>query len=88
MPEKIDGYLTCWVTVREDGTLGIILPDADAMPERFRDRLKEVATKVEGVNSVDPSQTRLPEAWASLPAYLLTAGTAMQLVEQHRGMDQ
>ena len=51
MPEKIDGYLTCWVTVREDGTLGIILPDADAMPERFRDRLKEVATKVEGVNS-------------------------------------
>ncbi|OQX09821.1 MAG: hypothetical protein BWK73_21770 [Thiothrix lacustris] len=42
--------------------------------------------QVEGVNSVDPSQTRLPEAWASLPAYLLTAGTAMQLVEQHRGM--
>jgi hypothetical protein len=42
--------------------------------------------QVEGVNSVDPTQTRLPEDWASLPAYLLTAGSTMKLVEQHRGM--
>ncbi|UOG91014.1 MAG: hypothetical protein L3K52_12485 [Candidatus Thiothrix sulfatifontis] len=42
--------------------------------------------QVEGVNSVDPSQTRLPDTWASLPAYLLTSGSKMTLAEQHRGM--
>jgi hypothetical protein len=42
--------------------------------------------QVEGVNSVDPNQTRLPEEWASLPAYLMTTGSTMTLVEQHRGM--
>jgi hypothetical protein len=42
--------------------------------------------QVEGVNSVDPNQTRLPAEWASLPAYLMTTGSRMKLVEQHRGM--
>ncbi|MBO0611905.1 hypothetical protein [Thiothrix fructosivorans] len=42
--------------------------------------------QVEGVNSVDPSQTRLPEEWASLPAYLMTTDSKMTLAEQHRGM--
>lgn len=42
--------------------------------------------QVEGVNSIDPSQTRLPEDWASLPAYLMGSGSAMTLTEQHRGM--
>lgn len=42
--------------------------------------------QVEGVNSIDPSQTRLPEAWASLPAYLMAGGSTMTLAEQHRGM--
>lgn len=42
--------------------------------------------QVEGVNSVDPSQTRLPQEWASLPAYLLSNGSKMTLAEQHRGM--
>lgn len=44
--------------------------------------------QVEGVNSIDPSQTRLPEDWANLPAYIMTAGSTMALVEQHRGMAQ
>lgn len=42
--------------------------------------------QLEGVNSIDPSQTRLPEEWASLPAYLMTTGGNMTLAEQHRGM--
>lgn len=42
--------------------------------------------QVEGVNSIDPSQTRLPPDWASLPAYLLGGGSQMKLVEQHRGL--
>ncbi|MEB4589659.1 hypothetical protein VSS37_01575 [Candidatus Thiothrix sp. Deng01] len=43
-------------------------------------------TQVEGVNSIDPSQTRLPPEWASLPAYLMTGGGVMKLAEQHRGI--
>jgi hypothetical protein len=42
--------------------------------------------QVEDVNSIDPSQTRLPEEWANLPAYLMTSGGHMTLAEQHRGM--
>lgn len=42
--------------------------------------------QVEGVNSIDPSQTRLPQDWANLPAYLMTTGSTMKLAEQHRGM--
>ncbi len=42
--------------------------------------------QVEDVNSIDPSQTRLPEEWANLPAYLMTNGSHMTLAEQHRGM--
>lgn len=42
--------------------------------------------QVEGVNSIDPSQTRLPQDWANLPAYLMTSGSSMTLAEQHRGM--
>ncbi|MBI5200096.1 MAG: hypothetical protein HY925_00795, partial [Elusimicrobia bacterium] len=39
---------------------------------------------VEGVPSVDPKQTRLPEEWKRLPAYLMREGT-MRLVERRRG---
>lgn len=50
--EKANGYLQCWVTVREDGTLSIILPDFEDMPKgELRDTLKKVATKVPGDNS-------------------------------------
>ncbi len=42
--------------------------------------------QVEGVNSIDPNQTRLPAEWASFPAYLMATGNSMTLAEQHRGM--
>ena len=42
--------------------------------------------QVEGVNSIDPSQTRLPAEWMNLPAYLLTSDSTMVLQEQHRGL--
>lgn len=42
--------------------------------------------QIEGVNSIDPSQTRLPEAWKSYPAYLVTADSSFKLAEQHRGL--
>jgi len=40
---------------------------------------------VEGVTSIDPQQTTLPNDWKTLPAYRLRPGDTMQLVERRRG---
>ncbi len=40
---------------------------------------------VEGVPAVDPTQTTLPDEWKSLPAYRLSGGDTMRLVETRRG---
>ena len=44
--------------------------------------------EVRGVNSIDPNQTRLPTAWKSLPAYLLSSGQSLTLEVMHRGVSQ
>ncbi len=44
--------------------------------------------RVEGVDSIDPNQTALPDAWKVFPAYRLQAGAAMNLVELRRGDPQ
>jgi hypothetical protein len=41
--------------------------------------------EVTGAVSVDPSQTRLPDAWRSLPAWLVRPGETLTLTEQRRG---
>ena len=41
--------------------------------------------QVEGVAAIDPQQTTLPEEWRQLPAYLMTAGSRMRLVQKRRG---
>lgn len=40
---------------------------------------------VEGVPSIDPSQTTLPDAWKRLPAYPMKLGDTLALVERRRG---
>jgi hypothetical protein len=40
---------------------------------------------LEGVPSVDPSQTQLPPEWRALPAFAVRTGEALRLVEQRRG---
>ncbi len=40
---------------------------------------------VEGATAVDPQQTSLPDAWKSLPAYLMQPGRTLTLVERQRG---
>ncbi|MBI4238629.1 MAG: hypothetical protein HY696_09485 [Deltaproteobacteria bacterium] len=40
---------------------------------------------LEGVTSIDPQQTELPTLWKQLPAYRVTPGAALQLVERRRG---
>lgn len=43
------------------------------------------AATVEGVPSVDPQQTTLPNEWRSLPAYVMAPGATLTLAEQRRG---
>ncbi|PID45831.1 MAG: hypothetical protein CSB47_06915 [Proteobacteria bacterium] len=45
-------------------------------------------TEVTGAPSIDPNQTRLPEKWKSLPAYLLSPKQALTLKVMHRGVSQ
>ncbi len=40
---------------------------------------------VEGVTSIDPQQTTLPDDWKNLPAYRMRPGDTMNLVERRRG---
>jgi hypothetical protein len=40
---------------------------------------------VDGLASVDPQQTTLPDDWKKLPAYLLPPGATMALTEKERG---
>lgn len=44
--------------------------------------------EVEGVPAIDPRQSRLPQSWQSLPAYLLRPGDSMSLVERRRGAEE
>ena len=44
--------------------------------------------QVTGVNSIDPNQTQLPNAWKSLPAYLLMPEKTLSLDVMHRGATQ
>ena len=41
--------------------------------------------QVKGINSIDPNQTRLPNNWKTLPAYLLHANKTLALNIIHRG---
>lgn len=44
--------------------------------------------RVEGVSSIDPSQTALPPAWQQFPAYRLLPGDTMTFAELRRGDPQ
>jgi hypothetical protein len=41
--------------------------------------------ELEGAESVDPRQTRLPSGWTRLPAYLMRPGDTLRLVQLRRG---
>lgn len=41
--------------------------------------------QIEGVPGVDPTQTRLPDEWRALPAWLVKPGAAVVFKEQRRG---
>ncbi len=41
--------------------------------------------EIDGVQAIDPARTALPDNWKSFPAYYMTAGSKMMLVEKLRG---
>lgn len=51
----------------------------------FQEDNKLRLAQVEGVPLIDPSQTEIPQAWSSLPSYLMKEGSHFQLVEKKRG---
>lgn len=41
--------------------------------------------EITGAPSIDPQQTQLPASWRSLPAYLMTPSTRLEIIESYRG---
>ena len=63
-------------------------PDGPWVPEEVwvfeaQNHLRQV--RVDGVTSLDPQQTTLPDDWKQFPAYRMRPGDIMKLVEQRRG---
>jgi hypothetical protein len=64
------------------------LPEAGLSEEVWSfeavDRLRSAA--VEGVPGIDPAQANVPGEWQSLPAYRLSPGSELRIVERSRGL--
>jgi hypothetical protein len=90
------GTFTLELVARHEGPVtAIIVPGPVVEPVGQMPWTEEVWTltahgdlrqiEVSGPASVDPSQTRLPDAWRSLPAWLVRPGETLTLTEQRRG---
>jgi hypothetical protein len=86
------GVFTIELTVRSDGVVRSLTRPAADGPWRDGDEVWVFEAKndyrivtVEGVPSMDPQQTTLPDAWKSLPAYPMKVGATLNLVERRRG---
>ncbi len=59
------------------------LPDTETWVFDARPSLRLV--EIEGVPSIDPRQTRLPNHWQSLPTYRVTKHDTMKIITKRRG---
>lgn len=67
-----------------------LVPGANWPAQEIWSLLAEPALRswrVEGVTGVDPGQAGVPDDWASLPAYPMSATGSLQLVEESRRRD-
>ena len=62
---------------------GPLWPASEVWVFEAQPRLRVVT--VDGVASIDPQQTTLPDGWKTLPAYPMTAGDTLRIKEQRRG---
>ena len=86
------GKWTFTLVARSDGPVASVARPAPGGPWTEGDETwvyeASPASRVvtlEGVPSVDPSQTQLPPEWRAFPAFAVRIGEALRLVEQRRG---
>jgi len=86
------GTWTIEITARSEGPVSELARPVPDGPWRegeevwvFEAKSALRLTSVEGVRSIDPQQTSLPDAWKSLPSYAMAADDKMRLVEKRRG---
>jgi hypothetical protein len=60
------------------------LPGDEIWSYLSNDRLR--VTAAEGLPPVDPQQVQVPDVWQELPAFRITAGESLTLVERSRGI--
>jgi hypothetical protein len=85
------GSFSLSLTARTDGPVKAVVspsppapwPTEEVWVLQAHPELRQV--QVTGPPSVDPTQTRLPEGWRSLPAFLVAPGSTVTLDEQRRG---
>lgn len=86
------GVFTLELTARAKGPVAALTRPAPEGPWKEGDEVWVFQAKndyrvvsVEGVQSIDPQQTTLPDAWKRLPAYPMAVGATMRFVESRRG---
>jgi len=86
------GVFTIELTARSEGPVAKLARPKPNGPWREGDEVWVFeamndyrVVNVEGVPSIDPSQTTLPDAWKRLPAYPIKLGDTFTLVERRRG---
>ncbi|MEO6419429.1 MAG: hypothetical protein ABIP39_08495, partial [Polyangiaceae bacterium] len=86
------GVFTIELTARSEGLANALKRPAPGGPWRDGDEVWVFEAKndyrvvtVEGVPSIDPQQTTLPDAWKRLPAYPMKLTDTLTLVEKRRG---
>lgn len=85
------GNWTLDLTCRHGGRANEVTfgPAASAWPQEevwvFDAQSHLRLVEIEGGTPIDPQQTNLPQDWRNLPAYRLTAGETLKMVEKRRG---
>ncbi len=67
------------------GAVAPPLPAREVWSFDARRELRDV--RPEGLSPVDPRQTRMPDAWRSLPAFVAASGATLRLVDASRGAE-
>ncbi|MDO4230617.1 MAG: hypothetical protein Q4D19_00630 [Lautropia sp.] len=69
-------------------TLGLPAGSQHAEVWSYQDHNDLHVTRILGVESVDPSQSQVPQEWQSLPAYEVSANSPMQIVPSTQGNEK
>lgn len=86
------GVFALQLTARAEGLVTELTRPAPEGPWKEGDEVWVFEAKndlrvvtIEGVASIDPQQTTLPDAWKRLPAYPMPKGASMRFVQTRRG---